>query len=264
MSHLPLPLPLKHEISHNASALPPCNASHAVPNNGGRTMGIPLRADFNAALRAETRSWQRAIAAHVLGTNSRNDPSRIVRSAWPDDARAAIITRGAVSQTTTGGFPSYDPIVAFRSLAPSSAAMALFQLGMVLDLTGTTTIRIPCVTGLPVQPLFIGEGAPAPNVQGNLAATVLGPARKILMLSCVTAELENASADTAAAVIGRVLADVANIGRNSGHRPDRCGIRLRSERQQLSKPKLERSSTTQSSLHWVCQPRELPASLRLA
>ena len=40
----------------------------------------------------------------------------------------------------------------------------------------------------------------------------MGPVKKILMLSAVTEELENSTPETASAVIGRVLADVANRG----------------------------------------------------
>ena len=66
---------------------------------------------------------------------------------------------------------------------------------------------------MPVQPVFVEEGKPAPNVQWNFAAsTVLGPVRKILMLAAVTEELENCTPEAASAVIGRVLADVANRG----------------------------------------------------
>jgi hypothetical protein len=86
-------------------------------------------------------------------------------------------------------------------------------MGMMLDLSGATTIHIPSFAALPVQPVFVEEGKPAPNVQWSLAANiVLGPVRKILMLSAVTEELEYATPETASAVIGRILADVANRG----------------------------------------------------
>jgi hypothetical protein len=140
---------------------------------------------------------------------SDDDPRRIVKSAWPHDERALMIARGAVTPTTTAGLWTYDPVVAYRSLAPSSAALALFQLGLMLDLTGASTIRIPSVAGFPVQPLFVGEGLPAPNVQGDFSSTVLGPARKILLLSAVTREVESTTPETASAVIGRALSDVA-------------------------------------------------------
>jgi hypothetical protein len=160
----------------------------------------------------ERRSWHRAIAAHVLASGGHEDPSKIVKAAWPDDARAIAITRGAVTPNTTASFPTYDAVVAYRSLAPSSAALALFDQAIKLDLDGATTIRIPSFAAMPVQPVFVEEGKPAPNVQWDFAATVLGPARKILMLSAVTAELETATPETASAVIGRVLSDVANRG----------------------------------------------------
>ena len=89
--------------------------------------------------------------------------------------------------------------------------MQLFQLGLALNLEGVSTIRIPSVAGLPVRPVFVGEGQPATAMQWNFAAdTVLGPVRKILLLSAVSGELQNSTPETASAVIGRVLADCAN------------------------------------------------------
>jgi hypothetical protein len=174
---------------------------------------VSFRPDYSSLFPAEQRSWHRAIAAHVLASSRYEDPNRIAKAAWPNDDRALAITRGAVTPTTTAGYPAWDPVVAYRSLAPSSAALALFQMGMALDLTGATTIRIPAFASLPVQPIFVEEGKPAPNVQWNFAAdTILGPAKKILMLAAVTAELNNATPDTATAVIGRILADIASRG----------------------------------------------------
>jgi hypothetical protein len=43
-----------------------------------------------------------------------------------------------------------------------------------------------------------------------MAATVLGPARKILVISALTKEIEEASGETAADVVGRVLADASS------------------------------------------------------
>ena len=176
------------------------------------TRPISLRPDPGRLMQAERRSWQRAIAAHALATAQRSNPHKIVKAAWPRDERAQLIARGAVSPTSTADFPSFDPVVAYRSLAPASAALALFDLGLVLDLTGATTITIPNVAGLPVQPVFVAEGAPGPNVQWTFGKTVVGPARKILLLSAVSGELDDATPETASAVIGRVLADVANRG----------------------------------------------------
>jgi hypothetical protein len=161
----------------------------------------------------ERRSWHRAIAAKVMAHRNNEDGARIVKSAWPTDDRALALTKGGVTQTTSAGLWTYDPVIAYRSLAPASAALALFQLGTMLNLEGASTIRIPSFANMPVQPVFVEEGKPAPNVQWNFAAdTVLGPVRKILMLAAVTKELENCTPETASAVIGRVLADIANRG----------------------------------------------------
>src|SRR6476620_4943670 len=119
----------------------------------------------------EQRSWLRAIAAHALASGRMEDPVKIVKQSWPNDDRALAITRGAVTPTTSAGLWTYDPVIAYRSLAPSSAALALFQLGTALNLEGATTIRIPAFASMPVQPVFVGEGLPAPVVEWDFAAS---------------------------------------------------------------------------------------------
>jgi hypothetical protein len=69
---------------------------------------------------------------------------------------------------------------------------------------------VTCVASLPVQPVFVGEGSPGPAVMFGLGKTVLGPVRKILVLSAVSEELNDATPQTAAAVIGKILADASN------------------------------------------------------
>jgi hypothetical protein len=161
---------------------------------------------------SEPRSWHRAIAAQALAARHKTGASRIaaeiVKSTWPNDERALMITRGAVTPTTSAGLWTYDPVGPFRSLAPSSAALSLFQLGMALDLNGVTTIRIPAVPTNPL-PVFVGEGLPGPVVQRNIHSTILGPTRKILLFSTLTGELENSSPQNASVIIGRILADAA-------------------------------------------------------
>ena len=171
---------------------------------------IPLRPDRGALVANERRSWQRAIAGHALATVSAKNPDAIVRSAWPADVRAFMIAKAATTPLSRSQYPARDIVEAFRSLAPGSAALALFEMGLMLDLRGITTIRIPHVVGLPLQPIFISEGAPAPAVQWSFASSVVGPGRKIVLLSAVTSELNDATPETASAVVGRVLADCTN------------------------------------------------------
>jgi hypothetical protein len=162
-------------------------------------------------MRADRQSWNRAIASLALAAlRKHEDANKIVTDAWPSDARAALIVRGAVSPTSRADFPTIAAVTAFRSLAPSSAALQLFELGLALDLTGRTTIGVPALASLPPQALFVAEGQPAPNTQWTFASTIVGPARKILLMAAVTGELEAATPESASAVIGRVLSDVAN------------------------------------------------------
>jgi hypothetical protein len=171
---------------------------------------IPLRPDFAEAQRLERQSWHRAITASALASLKRSDPADVLKAAWPSDQRAELILRAAQSPTSSTDFPAFDKTGLFQSLAPSSAAMQLFERGLKLDLAGITTIRIPNFANLPPAPIFIGEGRPAPNVHWTFEASILGPARKVLILAAVTGELEAAMPESASAVVGRILADSSN------------------------------------------------------
>ncbi|WP_375764548.1 hypothetical protein ACE10X_21295 [Bradyrhizobium sp. Pha-3] len=171
---------------------------------------IPLRPDYREAQRLESCAWHRAVAASALATLRHSDPANVLKAAWPNDDRAALILRAAQSPTSTDDFPAFDKTGLFQSLAPSSAALQLFERGLQLDLAGITTIRIPNFATLPPAAIFVGEGKPAPNVHWTFDTTVLGPARKVLILAAVTGDLEAATPASASALVGRVLADSSN------------------------------------------------------
>jgi hypothetical protein len=165
----------------------------------------------NYADHADQRSMHRAITASVLEKLWHTDATKILKTSWGDDHRAMMILKAPVSPTATpSGYPSIDTIGVFRSLAPGSAALALFERCTKLNLQGINTVRVPHTNALPRKPVFIGEGKPAPAVQFPTAATTLGPTRKILVISAVSRESQEASAETASTVIGRVLADASN------------------------------------------------------
>ena len=179
---------------------------HMKPANA-----ISLRPDPGAMLQSTRRSWLNVITAHALAAGSREDPAKLLKRNWPDDARAALIMRGAVSPTTSEIYPAYDPVGPFRSTAPGAALPKLLDRGALkLNMQGVHTIRIPHVAGLPPVPVFVGEGQAAPNLQWTFASTTLGPVKKVLVLSAVTGEVEDGNADSAAAIIGKVLADASN------------------------------------------------------
>src|SRR5262245_45395112 len=170
-----------------------------------RMAPISLRLDPAAAAQNQRRSWQRAIAARALSTIHKESAAKIVERNWPDDRQALHIVRAPQSPTSTGNYPTIDLAAAFRSLAPGSALFELLGLGTAYDLTGISTLRLPHITGLAPVPVFVAEGAPAPNLQWTFANTTLGPTRKILVMAAVSAEVQMATPQTAAAVIARVL-----------------------------------------------------------
>jgi hypothetical protein len=135
-------------------------------------------------------SWHRAIASHVLARTSNKNPHTIAESCWPNDPRAFAIAKAATLPTLRVDYPAFDLVESFRSLAPGSAALALFQMGLKLDLRSI------------IRPEFRRWR----DCHCNQFS--LPKARRFL--SAVTSEVADATPETASAVIGRVLADFTN------------------------------------------------------
>lgn len=168
---------------------------------------IPLRADPLALARAERRSFIRAATAIVLGSKQgAPHPEQIIKT-WADDAMAARVLKAATSPTSTADYPQMQATAVLPMLAPSSASARLLAAATALDLSGVTSIRLPFIgaSGRPPVP-FVAEDAPGRVVDLNLSATILGPVHKLLILSALTRETQDASAGTAERLIGDALA----------------------------------------------------------
>jgi len=167
--------------------------------------GIPLRPDPTEWHRQNRRSLVRSITAQTLASlRGERKPADILERAWGDDHVAQILLRAATTPTSTASFPAAEGLAGLVLLAPSSAALRLFETQLRLTLGQNSTVRVPSVATPPVA-AFVPELSPGPVLQGALAATPLGPTKKILILAAITEELQQASGDTAATIIGNIL-----------------------------------------------------------
>jgi hypothetical protein len=153
---------------------------------------------------AERRSIHRAIAAKVLALSQSKYEADFLRSAWPDDSRAAAIVKATSSPTTTAIFPAITTTSLLRNLAPSSAALRLFAAGLQVDLSGINSVMVPKIA-MPPAAVFVAEGAPMPVPQYSTSATKVGPMAKILFSVLVSRELQEATPGTATGVIGAIM-----------------------------------------------------------
>jgi hypothetical protein len=69
----------------------------------------------------------------------------------------------------------YDQNATFRSLAPTSAALRLFDASNKLALAGVNTIRVPFVGSLPPQPVLVEEGQARASRAVHLCSGAQGP-----------------------------------------------------------------------------------------
>ncbi|WP_369725153.1 hypothetical protein AB8Z38_11570 [Bradyrhizobium sp. LLZ17] len=179
--------------------------------NAPARQGIPLRPDPGALLSSQRRSFIRAATAVALASRDRQRPDAILAKAWPDDATAPRMLKGATSPTTSGGgYPQVQTIAVLPMLAPSSASARLLELASSVDLAGVSSVAVPYIgaSGRPVVP-FVEEGKPMPVVDMTISGIRVGPVKKLLIGSALTNELQNASNDTASTIIGGALATSA-------------------------------------------------------
>jgi hypothetical protein len=173
--------------------------------------GLPFRVDRNALAAEQWRALHRAMTAIALGAVRKADPTSIMRTEWPSDDRAGAVLKAISSPLDTSGYPGLDAVTTLPQLAPSSAAMKLFQLGTKLDLRGKRTISVPNIS-VPPAPIFIAEGGAAPAVEFPFGKAALGPVRTIRLLSAISRELEQATPESAVLIVSRILGDAAAKG----------------------------------------------------
>src|SRR5262249_35431430 len=156
------------------------------------------------------RAFHRPLAAHVLAQIHDQPPEKVVRKAWPDDTRTAVLTRAAVSptDTTSGAAVTATKVSPLLLVAPGSAAARLFENCMQLNFDGVLQFFVPHVGTHPI-PLWVAEGAPIPFVQPSTGKATVGPVRKLAFGLAVTDELNEATPETAAVVLGRLLGESA-------------------------------------------------------
>jgi hypothetical protein len=92
-------------------------------------------------------------------------------------------------------------------LAPAAASGRLLSKAREIDLAGVNSVLLAGIpfSGWPPQPVFVGEGQPAPVIFANTGQLRLGPVRKVLIAAALTSELESASGDTAQQIITDAL-----------------------------------------------------------
>jgi hypothetical protein len=168
--------------------------------------GIPIRPDRAALILDRHRSLVHGLTCLALNSGHRARAAELLQSEWPNDRQAEWVVKAAVSPTSTSSYPAITTTGVLQSLSPASASAQLFDRCLRVDLQGVLKVRIPYVVTAPV-PIFIAEAAAAPVASLNIAGVDVGPVKKILIQVALTNELDDATPQTASAMIGKTLAD---------------------------------------------------------
>lgn len=161
------------------------------------------------------RDWRRSFVARAVGIETSQKVDAVVRSLWPsDEAAQARIVRGVTapaSLTAWGAQLAGGAAGVFvRSLQATSAAANLFAAAGLAPMTGASTVALPLLTSNIGAPVFVGEGDPIPVLQGSFGTVTLGTPKKLAMITALTGELRDRSADEAEAIIRFAMDDVAS------------------------------------------------------
>jgi hypothetical protein len=173
------------------------------------------RKKYPDAYASENRkSFVRTVTAKVLTTRRKSSPLAFAQHVWSEDEIAASMLKGISSPTDRAAFPEIQAVRILPMLSPNAASSKLFNLGMTLDLTGITAIKLPFVggSGRPAAPAFVAEGSPLPMVDLVVSAPTLGPTCKISLGAAITDEIQSASADTAEQIVSAALAIAVEQG----------------------------------------------------
>ena len=138
----------------------------ATMSTAAPRQGIPLRPDRDAVARDWRRSFIRASTANALSRMQKETGAEeIVRTNWPDDARAAVIARSAMSPMRVGDYPG-DVVAELMLLSPDSAAAQLLGLATKVNLSGISSFSFPLSTSFTAAK-FCEEGFPISVEQGD-------------------------------------------------------------------------------------------------
>ncbi|WP_354099347.1 hypothetical protein [Bradyrhizobium sp. S3.9.2] len=145
---------------------------------------------------AAAREWRRSFVNDAtIKTLAR------MRKTSADEIRLEL--RSAVEPMKAADF-SGDTVAALMTLAPDSALTEILDLAVKIDLTGVSQFSFP-LPGSFSNAVFVEEGFPIPVGQGAFEGLLIGPIKKVALISALSNELENYSAPIASVVISHVI-----------------------------------------------------------
>jgi hypothetical protein len=174
---------------------------------------------------AELVSLSRAMSAHLMPLIERHasgrTPETILERTWPTDARASLLLKtlfaprykSAVSPLKTTDMPARKVVETLAALAPASGALQLLSRGVHLSLVGVNYVSVPLPPAiydaagalLPPTVAFVAEGDPGNFIEPHVSSVQCGPSTKLLVLSGISEELQDASPGNAAALIATMV-----------------------------------------------------------
>jgi hypothetical protein len=172
---------------------------------------IPLRPDPGALRRAAVNTVTRSATALVLACERpdapRQDPVKLAADLFPGDRDVGLLTRAAVTPTTTTSAASLLSTLTeyfLESLSGVWASATLLEETLQLSFDGAAVISVPAFVADATGAGFVGEGAPIPARSLVASALSLDPS-KLAVIVGLSNEVVSAAAGNAEAMVSDVL-----------------------------------------------------------
>jgi HK97 family phage major capsid protein len=157
--------------------------------------------------------FRRSLTVKAIAGLTDRDVNQVAERLYGKEV-GATITKAAVAPADTATSAWAGALVPtivgpfLRSLTPKSAAAQLIELGTVFDLR-RGSISLPNLSTEFPNGAWVQESGPAPVLRGTFAATTLTP-KKLMVLSALTNELAERSAEDAERIISDLLTDAVS------------------------------------------------------
>lgn len=161
------------------------------------------------AHRSPLALWRRWATIQAFAASVRRTPDAAATHLYGADEGGYVLRTAVTPTSTTTGRPLMPTgIGAFlEGLRPTSAAAQLIAAGSRFELVGHYAIALPGVGADFPEPAFVAEGDPIPVKMGSFATALIGPAKKLAMLTAHANELDQYSAEAAEAIVTGLLND---------------------------------------------------------
>ncbi|MFM9858183.1 phage major capsid protein [Pseudoxanthobacter sp. M-2] len=178
-------------------------------------------ADLDNQFPKQSAYVERAVLAEVMSVAGAylGGSAAYLEERFPNDkVSRSLLTRATASMATSANSAVLVEAALgefLKSLAPQSAAAEIMKRGVKVPLGRQGVVHYPVRADPPAAAPWVAEGDPIPVVTRTFDGTVIGPHKKVALISAVTGEL--ARRNGGAELVSQVLREDVSLGLDAAY-----------------------------------------------